>query len=77
LPERGSRFFLDNNVVIAAVKSGWRESTELLMALFLSDVDLYADDELLLEYERYIHKVLDLKLICAVSRSDNSRQSFK
>jgi hypothetical protein len=60
LLERGSRFFLDNNVVIAAVKRGWRESTELLMALFLSDVDLYANDELILEYERYIQKVLGL-----------------
>jgi predicted nucleic acid-binding protein len=61
LPGRGSRFFLDNNFVIAAVKSGWRESTELLMALLLGDAELYANDELLLEYERYIRKALGLK----------------
>lgn len=58
--KKGSRFVLDNNLVIAAVKSGWTKSTNLLMTIMLSDADLFVNEELLLEYERYIHRVLGL-----------------
>ncbi len=57
---RGSRFVLDNNLVIAAVKSGWTKSTNLLMTLLLSDADLFVNNELLIEYEKYVHRVLGL-----------------
>ena len=55
---RDSRFVLDNNLIIAAVKSGWTRSTDLLTALLLSDAELFVNDELLLEYEKYIHRFL-------------------
>ena len=58
MPRRGSRFVLDNNLIIAAVKSGWTKSTDLLMTVLLSDAELFVNDELLLEYKRYIHRVL-------------------
>lgn len=47
-------------MVIAAVKSGWTRSTNLLMTLLLSEADIFVNDELLLEYEKYIHRVLGL-----------------
>lgn len=57
---RGSSFVLDNNLVIAAVKSGWTRSTDLIFTILLSDAELYGNDELLHEYEKYIHKFLGL-----------------
>lgn len=57
---RDSRFVLDNNLVIAAIKSGWTRSTDLLFTILLSDAELYGNDELLHEYEKYIHKFLGL-----------------
>jgi len=51
------------------------------MTLLLSDADLFVNDELLLEYERYIHRVLGLcHLYLLISnraqRIDPSRQSL-
>ncbi len=79
---RDSRFVLDNNLVIAAVESGWTKSTNLLMTILLSDADLFVNDELLLEYERYIHRVLGLYHLCLLisNRAQNidpSRQSLE
>jgi predicted nucleic acid-binding protein len=82
LLRRGSRFVLDNNLVIAAVKSGWTKSTNLLMTILLSDAELFVNDELLLEYERYIHRILGLYHLCLLISNraqhiDPSRQSLE
>ena len=58
LLKRDSRFVLDNNLIIASVKSGWTRSTDLLFTIILSDAELYGNLELLNEYEKYIHKFL-------------------
>lgn len=60
LLERDSKFVLDTNLIIAAVKSGWTRSTDLLFTILLSDATLFVDRELHLEYEKYIHKILGL-----------------
>ena len=60
LLERGSMFVLDTNLIIAAVKSGWIRSTDLLITILLSDATLFVDKELLFEYKKYIHKILGL-----------------
>ena len=51
--KRDSRFVLDNNLIIAAIKSGWTRSTDLLFTMMLSDATLLVDKELLFEYEKY------------------------
>ena len=58
--KRDSRFVLDNNHIIAAIKSGWTRSTDLLFTMMLSDAMLLVDKELLFEYEKYIQRILGL-----------------
>ncbi|WP_175060121.1 PIN domain-containing protein [Thermococcus sp. 2319x1] len=53
LPERNTRFLIDTNVFIAAVKKGWTRTTDLLLYLLTSDCELVGNDVLLAEYERY------------------------
>jgi hypothetical protein len=60
LLKRDSRFVLDNNLVIASIKSGWTKSSDLLFSVLLSDATLFVDLELLFEYEKYINKILGL-----------------
>jgi hypothetical protein len=55
-----SRFVLDNNLIIAAIKSGWKKSTDLLFTILLSNAAIYVNKELLFEYEKYINKILGL-----------------
>ena len=55
---RDSRFVLDNNLIIAAIKSGWKRSTGLLFTILLSDASIFVNEELLFEYEKYINKIL-------------------
>lgn len=57
---RDSRFVLDNNLIISAIKSGWKRSTDLLFTLLLSDATIFVDKELLFEYEKYINRILGL-----------------
>jgi hypothetical protein len=66
LLKRDSRFLLDNNLIIAAIKSGWTRSTDLLFTMMLSDAALLVDNELLFEYEKYIQRIL-VFLICLSS----------
>jgi hypothetical protein len=61
LLKRDSRFLLDNNLIIAAIKSGWTRSTDLLFTMMLSDAMLLVDKELLFEYEKYIQRILGLR----------------
>jgi len=53
LPARSSRYLLDNTVFIAAVKRGWTKSTELVYHLLDGPAELFADELLIFEYERY------------------------
>ncbi len=55
-----SKFVLDNNLIIAATKSGWTRSTDLLFTMILSDATLLVDKELLFEYEEYIQRILGI-----------------
>jgi len=43
----------DYNLFIAAVKSGWTASTDLIFNLLESSADLFADEILFFEYEKY------------------------
>lgn len=53
MPARSSRYLLDNTVFIAAVKSGWTRSTELVYNLLDGPAELFADELLIDEYEKY------------------------
>jgi predicted nucleic acid-binding protein len=52
LPDRSSRYLLDSNVFIAAVKQEWTKSTELIYHLLDRPVELFANDLLIFEYEK-------------------------
>ncbi len=51
--ERSTRFLLDTNVFIAAVKRDWTKTTELVIRLIDGQEDLIADEALIGEYGRY------------------------
>ncbi|VVB66873.1 PIN domain protein [uncultured archaeon] len=54
--DRSTRFLIDTNLFVAAIKSGKTKSTELLIRLIDGPWDLVADDILISEYERYSAK---------------------
>lgn len=47
MPDRSSRYLLDSNVFIAAVKHEWTKSTELIYHLLNRPVELFANDLLI------------------------------
>ena len=53
MPARSSRYLLDNTVFIAAVKRRWTKSTELIYHLLDSPAELFANELLIFEYEKY------------------------
>jgi predicted nucleic acid-binding protein len=53
LPARSSRYLLDNTVFIAAVKRRWTKSTELIYHLLDSQAEIFANELLIFEYEKY------------------------
>jgi len=53
LPKKNTRFLIDTNVFIAAVKKGWTKTTDLLLYLLTSDYELVGNDVLLAEYKKY------------------------
>ena len=57
---RDSRFLLDNNLIIAAIKTGWKRSTDLLFTIFLSDASIFVNKELLFLNKLYINEILGL-----------------
>ncbi len=57
MPERCTRFLIDSNLFIAAVKSGWTKSSELLSTLLDGSTDLVANKALLAEYEKYAQQL--------------------
>ncbi len=50
---RNTRFLIDTNLFVAAIKRGRTKSTELLLKLLEGPWDLVADDILISEYEKY------------------------
>lgn len=61
MQERNTRFLIDTNVFIAAVKRGWTKTTDLVFYLLTNpEIEVVANDVLLAEYERYA-KELDAK----------------
>lgn len=48
---------IDSNLFIAAVKSGWTKSSELLSALLDGSAELVANKALLAEYEKYAQQL--------------------
>lgn len=53
LRERSTRFLLDTNVFIAAAKSGWTRTTDLVLRLVGGDEDLIGNEALVGEYRKY------------------------
>ena len=54
----GSKFLLDTNVFIAAIKRGWTDTTELLLHFLTSKrYVLVANDVLMAEYRKYAEKL--------------------
>jgi len=53
LQEKCTRFLIDSNLFIAAVKSRWTRSSELLALLLDGPAELVANGALLSEYEKY------------------------
>jgi predicted nucleic acid-binding protein len=53
LHARSSRYLLDNTVFIAAVKRKWTKSTELIYHLLDSQAEIFANELLIFEYEKY------------------------
>jgi predicted nucleic acid-binding protein len=53
LQEKCTRFLIDSNLFIAAVKGRWTKSSELLSMLLDSPIELVANKALLSEYEKY------------------------
>ena len=61
MQERNTRFLIDTNVFIAAVKRDWTKTTDLVFYLLTNpEIEVVANDVLLAEYERYA-KELDAK----------------
>lgn len=53
---RSTRFLIDTNLFIAAIKRGKTRSTELLLIFLDGPWELVANDILISEYERYARK---------------------
>ena len=50
------KFLIDTNLFIAATKSGWTTSTDLILRLVEGPWDIVADDILISEYEKYANQ---------------------
>jgi predicted nucleic acid-binding protein len=69
LPDRSTRYLLDNNVFIAAVKRKWTRSTELIYYLLDNPVELFANDLLIFEYEKYARTLGTYELLNYMKKS--------
>ncbi len=56
MPGRSTRFLIDTNLFVAAIKRGKMRSTELLLVLLDGPWELVADDILVSEYQKYATK---------------------
>ena len=69
MPARSSRYLLDNTVFIAAVKRKWTRSTELIDHLLDSPAELFANDLLIFEYEKYARTLGTYELLDYLKKS--------
>lgn len=69
MPARSSRYQLDNTVFIAAVKRRWTRSTELVYHLLDSPAELFANELLLFEYEKYAKTLGTYELLDYLKKS--------
>jgi predicted nucleic acid-binding protein len=69
LPDRSTRYLLDNNIFIAAVKRKWTRSTELIYYLLDNPVELFANDLLIFEYEKYARTLGTYELLNYMKKS--------
>jgi predicted nucleic acid-binding protein len=53
LPATNSRYLIDNNIFIAATKTGWTRSTDLLVHLLDGPNELICDEVLFFEYSKW------------------------
>lgn len=53
MPAPNSRYLIDNNLFIAATKSGWTRSTDLLTYLLDGPFELIGDEALYFEYDKW------------------------
>jgi len=69
LPDRSSRYLLDNTVFIAAVKRKWTKSTELIYHLLDSPAELFANELLIFEYQKYANALGASELLDYLEKS--------
>jgi len=69
LPVKSSRYLLDNTVFIAAVKRRWTKSTELIYQLLDSPAELFANELLVFEYEKYAKTLGTYELLDYLKKS--------
>ena len=69
MPARGSRYLLDNTVFIAAVKRRWTKSTELVYYLLDCPAELFANELLIFEYEKYANALGTYELLNYLKKS--------
>jgi hypothetical protein len=69
LPDRSSRYLLDNTVFIAAVKRKWTKSTQLIYHLLDSPAELFANELLIFEYEKYARALGTSELLNYMKKS--------
>jgi predicted nucleic acid-binding protein len=69
LPDRSSRYLLDNTVFIAAVKRKWTKSTQLIYHLLDSPAELFANELLIFEYEKYAKALGTCELLNYMKKS--------
>jgi len=69
LPDRSSRYLLDNTIFIAAVKRKWTKSTELIYNLLDCPAELFANELLIFEYEKYAKALGTYELLNYMKKS--------
>ena len=69
MPVKSSRYLLDNTVFIAAVKRRWTKSTELIYQLLDSPAELFANELLVFEYEKYAKTLGTYELLDYLKKS--------
>ncbi len=55
---QSTRFLIDTNVFIAAIKRGWTKTTDLILHLLTNpEFEIIANDVLITEYEKYTREL--------------------
>ena len=69
MPARSSRYLLDNTVFIAAVKRRWTKSTELIHYLLDSQAEIFSNELLIFEYEKYAKSLGTYELLAYLKKA--------